>query len=491
MVAQAAEKPNLLFIITDEHNFRTLGCYRELMDKSQGEIWGAGNVVETPNLDRIAHNGVIFDRMYATTPCSTPARATMLTGYYGVQLGMPNNSVKPGDGKYLREDVPTIAQRLQEEGYKTGYSGKLHLAESRTKEEHEWWQPYPVGHPGYNYGFEDNEFMFNGGHCKFMGTPEGGKPYFVNKAKFVEEDENGISIFKDDKGNKCRSMTDFLGQCTVDFIEKNAKNPFYYVVSIPDPHTADIATGKYADMYKGMKFEKPLTYEAGMSNSGPKWQNADGKAGKIVEYNLAQYFGMVKNIDDCVGRMLDKLEEEGILENTIIVFTSDHGDLMGEHARMNKGTIHEASARVPFIMSYGMKSKKSIVPRGKVVSLAANTADWMPTFLSLMGVEPLKGMGRDLTPILSGSAPKDWKDIVFSTKGFVAAIDSRYKLFVDPQDDKPWLFDIEKDPNELINFIDDPAYSDVIKRLAPELIKFNKEVVGNDAKIAKKLKALQ
>ncbi len=498
-LAEAKEKPNLLFIVTDEQSFRTLGCYRDLLPKDQAEMWGEGNVVETPNLDRIAKSGVLFNKMYTSSPVSTPARATMFTGFYGVQLGMPNNSSKAGDGKYLKAEVPTIAQSLQKAGYKTGYIGKWHLAESivrnreSKKEEHEYWQPHPVGHEGYNYGFEDNRYMFNGGHGKFIGMNEDGTPYFGSpKSVFVKNDESGLPIYKDEKGDYVRSTNDFLTDRAIDFIDENSDDPFYCVVSIPDPHTPDQALGKYSTMYTDMKFEFPKTYQKSAPEGTPAWRQPDGKANKITKMNLAQYFGMVKHIDDCVGRMIDKLESEGVLENTIIVFTSDHGEMMGEFGRMNKGVIQEASSRVAFIMSHGIEAKKPLVPRGKVVNLAANTADWMPTFLSLCGAECPKVMGRDLTPILDGSTPKGWNNVTFSTKAFISAIDSRYKLYLEPgkRANDPWLLDMEKDPFEKDNHINNPENDEVVVRLAKELLKFNKEVTGDDKDMRRTLEKL-
>lgn len=479
----AGEKPNLLFIVTDEQSFRTIGCYRNLLTKDQAEIWGEGNIVETPNLDKLAVRGTLFNRMYASAPVSTPARASMFTGMYGHQLGMHNNSNKPGDGKYLRSNVKTIAQCLVDAGYMTGYSGKLHLAEAR--EVDEFWQPFPVpGEEGYNYGFIDNKYMFNGGHGKYIGIDNEGNPYFASKRPTkIGKDEYGNAVYKDNRSSNVKSTNDFLGYCTVRFIEENKDKPFYYVVSIPDPHTPDQACDIYHDMYTHMDFKKPATYFKEKTSKTPNWQSPDGKAEKVETLSLPQYFGMVKNIDDNIGRILDKLEKEGILENTIIVFTSDHGDLMGEHARMNKGTIHEASARVPFLIAHGKDCKNPLVPRGKVVTEAANTTDWMPTFLSLLNVDCHKVAGRDLTPLLAKKAPKNWNDVTFSQLGFSAAIDSRYKLRVSPFNEEPWLLDIVEDPDELVNFIDNPKYKDVVVRLAKELKRYNKECNQSNEKI--------
>lgn len=469
-------QPNLVFIVTDEHNLRTLGCYRELLHKEQAEIWGPGNVVETPHIDSIARNGTLFNRMYASAPVCTPARASMFTGMYGHQLGMPNNSSKPGDGKYLRAEVDTIGKVLRNAGYMTGYSGKLHLAEKEADAKAMFWQPHPVGNPGYDYGFTDNKYMYNGGHHKFNGMDESGVPYRASKRpEKTGTDAAGQPVYKDARSGNVKFTTDWLADRAIEFIDKNKDNPFYYVCSIPDPHTPDIAREPYVSMYQGMKFQLPRTYDVPRSKDLPKWQQPDGKAkAKEFQEKLPHYFGMVKCIDDNVGRIIQKLEDEGILENTIVVFTSDHGDLMYEHARMNKGTMHETSARVPFVIAHGRNLKNPRVPRGKVVQEAANTTDWMPTFLRLLNAPCPEVAGRDLTPLMADKVPADWNDITFSKLGFIAAIDRQYKLVLSGKDE-PWLLDIEADPDELKNFAGDPKYASVSKRLAKELKRFMAE----------------
>ena len=487
-LAQAKEQPNLLVIITDEHNLRTLGCYRDQLAQDQAEIWGKDNVVETPNIDKLASWGTLFDRMYCSAPVSTTARASMFTGYYGHEVHVPKNSTKPGDGRYLRGDVKTIAEVLLDAGYSTGYTGKWHLAEAT--EPHEFWQPHPVGMEGHNYGFEDNRFMFNGGHGKYLGLDKQGNPYFAFKQpKAYSTDKYGQPLYKDKKGDQVKFTTDFLTDRTVEFIDKNAENPFFYVVSIPDPHTPDQVRAPYDTMYTHMSFEFPATYNIKMGEDAPSWQKPDGKAKKLMT-SLPQYFGMVKNIDDNIGRIITKLENEGILENTIIVFTSDHGDLLGEHARMNKGTIHETSLRVPFIIAHGSKASKPLVPRDNVVDLVGNTTDWMPTFLELLGVDSPQASGRSLVPILSNKAPKGWNNVTFSQLGFSVATDGRYKLRVSPYQEKPWLIDLKEDPTETINFIDDPKYKDVVQNLAQNLVTYNKEHNKSNEKVAAVLQSL-
>ena len=481
------QKVNLLFIVTDEHNFRTLGCYRDQLAKDQAEVWGPGNVVETPNIDKIAEHGVLFNRMYASAPVCTPARASMFTGRYGHQLGMPNNSTKEGDGKYLHANIPTIAEVLSNAGYVTGYAGKWHLAEH--EEPDEVWEPHPVGSPDHNYGFQDNRYMFNGGHDKFRGMDDEGNPYFANKhPKKIGLDEYGQPIYEDSRSKNVKSTTDWLTDRTLDFISEHKDEPFYYVLSIPDPHTPDVVRAPYDTMYTHMNFQFPRTYSAPRPEGTPSWQKPDGKA-KVLMKAVPQYFGMVKNIDDNVGRILQKLEDEKVLENTIIVFTADHGDLMGEHARMNKGTVHEASAKVPFVMAHGFKGGNPIIPRNKVIQQAGNTCDWMPTFLSLLGEQCPRVSGRDLSPLFNKKTAKKWNDITFCQLWFSAAIDSRYKLRV-ARNEKPWLMDIEADPDEITNFFDDSKYEDVKKRLAKELLIYNEKYNDSNKFIEEQIKKI-
>ncbi|WP_010136720.1 sulfatase family protein [Ochrovirga pacifica] len=496
--AQQTKKTNVIWIITDEHNFRTLSCYREQLSPDQAYQWGKEAAVETPNIDALAKNGILFNRMYCSAAVCTASRASMFTGMYPMTLGIPNNSNKKGDGKYLKPNVTTIADVLSKAGYFTGYAGKWHLAESRSadgnKDHDEWWSPYPTGHPDDTYGFQDKRYMFNGGHDKFKGLDAEGNPYNASKKPtLIGRDQYGQPLYQDNKSKNVKFTTDFLGDRAVEFIGKNKDKPFFYVVSIPDPHTPDIARTPYDVKYKDMQVNLPKTYYQSFQNKEkmPKWQSPDNKTNnqEKLKNSIKQYLGMVKIVDENVGRILNKLETEGILENTIVMFSSDHGDLLGEHGRVNKGTIHEASAKIPFVMAHGKEGKNPLIPRNKVVNLAANNTDWMPTFLSLLNVDCPKVPGRDLSPIIQGKAPANWKDVTFSRLGYYAAITSRYKLSVQSKG-KPWLLDIEADPDEVLNFIDDKKYSDVIVKLSKELKNYMKISGDNNKKIKEQVEQL-
>jgi uncharacterized sulfatase len=191
---------------------------------------------------------------------------------------------------------------------------------------------------------------------------------------------------------------------------------------------------------------------------------------------MALYYGMVKCIDDNVGKILKVLRADGLIDNTIVIFTADHGDLRGEHHRQNKGVPFEGSAKVPFVIYYPGKIKG-----GTVIGETLGCVDFLPTILSLMGVRTAgKEQGRDASRLFTdGKAPAGWEDITFvrSTGGqgiWLAAISGRYKLIYSGQDD-PWLFDLDKDPDELVNAFCKADYRETVRTLSRRLLAYGKK----------------
>ena len=439
-----ALKPNLLIIQTDEHNFRTLGCYREQLSHDQAFIWGEGNNVETPNIDYLAKNGVLFIKYYAATPVCSPSRGTLISGMYPQHTGVPKNDLPLNDG------IVTYSEVLSKNGYKTGFVGKWHL-DGEGK---------PQWEPERKFGFADNRYMFNRGHWKkFEDTTEGPKVAATNEKGNPTYDLNGA--------NEKSFSTDFLVDKTIAFIEENKANPFSMYLSLPDPHGPDAVRPPYNEMYTHMNFEKPPTFNLDASIV-PSWAKPE-KNPKLTHH---QYFGMVKCIDDNVGKLIMYLREANLLDKTIIVFTSDHGDLRAEHGKHNKGNPLEASAKIPFVVYYPTK-----IPAGTVVENAFNTVDFAPTFLKFMNQKvPSQMEGRNFSELLTDPGNQEnWEDITFMRStglldqgNWVAAVTSRYKLILSKSDD-PWLIDMETDPDELINFIDEATKVEVIKELAKKL----------------------
>lgn len=443
-MAQAPTKPNVLIIQTDEHNFRTLGCYRELLTVEQAQIWGKGNIVETPNIDFLANNGVLFSKFYAAAPVCTPSRASFISGRYPQNTGAPRNNLP------LSDDVVTYSMVLQDNGYKTGFIGKWHL-DGEGK---------PQWAPPRKFGFEQNQYMFNRGHWKNIEDNEGGP-------RIAARDDKGNPSYGLNNSDEKSYATDFLVDKGIEFMEKNKQHPFSLYLSIPDPHGPDRIRAPYDTMYQHLNFEAPPTYSKNAAGA-PSWALPAKRAG----LEQAQYFGMVKCIDDNIGKIISYLKSNDLLDNTIIVFTADHGDLRGEHHKHNKGNPLEASAKIPFIVFY-----PKMIPSGSVVKKAFNTVDFAPTLLRFMGQKVPVGMaGRDFSSVLKDPSTQEaWEDISFMRNGgtannglWVAAVTSRFKLVLSKKDE-PWLTDMQIDPNELINFIKKDGYQDIVKTLAIQL----------------------
>jgi arylsulfatase A-like enzyme len=449
---QGVRSHNLLIIQTDEHNFRTLGCYREGLSREQALMWGDA-VVETPNIDWIATHGAICTRFYATTPVCSPSRAAFMSGRY------PHNTPVNRNNIPMSGNVVTFAEVLQRHGYATGYAGKWHLDGTGK----------PQWAPQRQFGFEDNRYMFNRGHWKQLGDTADGP-----RVKARRGDRPTYSV----EGADAESFTtDFLCDKTVDFIKAHKDQPFCYMVSLPDPHGPDTVRPPYDTMFKDQQYTAPRTFnkpDEGLPSWGTKQGGFQG---------MALYYGMVKCIDDNVGKILACLRENHLIEHTIIVFTADHGDLRGEHHRQNKGVPYEGSARIPFVIH----GPGRIQP-GTVIHEAMTCVDFKPTILRLMGVESLgPDEGRDCSALLTtGQAPENWTDIAFmrgtgEEQGWVAAITRRYKLVYSTQDD-PWLFDLDRAPDELANFFTGDEYREIVRSLSMQLRHYGQ--TRNDPRVA-------
>lgn len=446
--AVASGGPNLVVIHCDELNFRALGCYRAQLPQEQAFVWGAGVAVETPHIDSIAERGALCARFFATSPVCTPSRASFVSGRYPQNTGAISNDIP------MRDEVVTFAEVLRRSGYATGYGGKWHL-DGEAK---------PGFTPARKFGFEDNRYMFNRGHWKKLEDgPDG--------PRVAATDTKGEPSYDVAGADEKSFTTDFLADRALAFIAENKDKPFCYMVSIPDPHGPNTVRAPYDTMFAGLKFEVPGTASKDPS-AAPAWGKPGGKkAGKFA--GMAAYFGMVKCIDDNVGRILAGLKGAGLQERTWVVFTADHGDMCGEHGRHDKGVPYDTSAGIPFLIAAPGKVKA-----GTVIREALGTVDFKPTILALMGAAAGGAdEGRDASHLFSGDpAPDGWRDLTFmriggvgkGERGWMAAVSSRYKLVVSPAEG-PWLFDREADPWELKNLFGDAAHRETVRTLAAAL----------------------
>lgn len=359
--------------------------------------------------------------------------------------------------------IKTWIQLLKEDkpDYVTSYLGKWHL----DGELDPGW-----GDNGRPFGFDDNKYRFNRGHFKYVDEVNGEMMGYKIDAE---------GSFTPTELNE-KFTTDYLMDRGIEFIEKAVENgdPFATIISIPDPHGPNDNRPYFRNLFKDRHFKIPNTAKYGMSfdPAAPGWNYfnlADVPLEEVDQYlanyensndwqvDMQQYFGMVKCIDTNIGKLLDKLDELGIDDDTIVVFTSDHGDLLFEHGKFNKGQPYETSAGIPFLLRYPRKVKQ-----GKLIETAHSNVDFAPTILSLMGVDidnipssDANFQGYDVTEeLLSDEALSyDEDKIIISfdsgkTPIWAFAMKGPYKLVIS-KGDHPWLFDVKRDPQEIYNYV--------------------------------------
>lgn len=443
-VSANAKSPNLLIIQTDEHNFRTLSSYRKLMPQEQAEVWGKGVGVNTPHIDSIANDGAIAMNFYASSPVCTPSRASFITGLRPSATGAHRNGLK------LDPSVNTFAKILKENGYATSYVGKWHLDGVEKK--------YKFGIK-YKAGFEDNRYMMTGGHAPYFRESDEGLVAVQVKKSFTLAQSELIHL------------TDYFTDKTLEILQRDKDKPFAVMLSIPDPHTPDHAKPPYHTMFKDLNPIPPKTMDAKLVAQKPSWAKGGKNEAKGFDAEaLKQYFGMIKHIDDSVGRLLDFLDKNDLTDNTIVVFTSDHGDMYFEHNRKNKSVPYEAAARIPFLIRFSTK-----IPKQKVINKTYTTVDFTPTLLGLMGFKSstlFHGLDASEDFLSSKLVINDDRQTYFmqSSGAWVAAITRKYKLIL-ATNEQPWLFDLEKNPQETINQYGNEAYRDIANSMTTELFK--------------------
>jgi len=386
-------------------------------------------VVKTPHIDRLANEGALLTHFFTNSAVCTPSRGCLFTGRYPHAHGAYRNNIE------LNRDEITLARVLREAGYETGYSGKWHLDGP----------PKPgFMKPSRSMGFDDCRYMFNRGHWKkIVDLPDGGAKAFP------------YQVIGDTK----TFTTDWLTDKTIDFVTRKRTKPFFYVVSIPDPHGPFTVRAPYMTLYNAADMPVPNTLKAGAGKKGRGGGGNDAGMRKAK----AHYCGLVKCIDDNLGRILDALEKAGILDDTLIVFTTDHGEYMGEHGLYGKNQWYRTAYEIPFLVRWPRR-----VPAGLVVDRFVTNVDVQPTLLGLLGVAPCgREQGRDASPLLRGEKA-EWDDVAWIHHSSLqsAGIFTPSRELVLHANGSHMLFDREKDPEQTNNLAADPAHKEAFAALA-------------------------
>ena len=456
-------RPNILFVMADDHAAHALSCY-------------GSRINTTPHLDRLAAEGMRFDDCYCTNSICTPSRATVLTGLYSHRNGV-RTLYDRFDGRQQ-----TFPKLLQEVGYQTGLVGKWHLGHGGNAD--------PTG---FNYW------------CVLPGQGE-----YVDPMMYLMGREHHYSGY----------VTTLITDLALDWLDRREPSrPFLLCVHHKAPHRPWIPHPRYASLYERQDITEPPTFDDDYSTRAtaahnakmridrdlnaedlkgtppPGLSSADEKHWKYERY-IKDYLRCVASIDECMGRLLDYLDTAGLAADTMVIYTSDQGFFLGDHGWFDKRFMYEESLRIPLLIRY-----PRVIPPGRICRRMVLNVDFAPTLLDLAETEPHEPLqGQSFRRLLEGDEAADWRSTLYyrywehlspqhEVEAHYGLRTERHKLIyyygealgatgaVDLSLPPQWeLFDLEADPAELQNVYDDPAYATVVKKLTGRLAAIRQEV---------------
>jgi arylsulfatase A-like enzyme len=478
-----SSRPNILFIMSDDHAAHAIGCYGSRINK-------------TPHIDRIAREGIRFDNCFCTNSICAPSRAVILTGKYSHLNGVRDN-VASFDGTQT-----TFPKILQNAGYQTAMIGKWHLKSDPTG--FDYWNILPGQGDYYNPDLIE------------MGTKKQHTGY----------------------------VTDLLTEIALDFLKnrRDQSKPFLVMLhhkaphrnwqpaprhltlfdntAFPDPETLfdDYSSRSRAAFEQEMTLRDHMSIESDLKMGDPPQRlDEEQQAAWIMAYGpkkeaflkenpegdtlvrwkykryMEDYLGCIAAVDESVGRILDYLDESGLADNTVVVYTSDQGFYLGDHGWYDKRFMYEESLRMPLLVRYPGKTEIPLTNDDLVSNL-----DFAPTFLELAGADiPSDMQGQSLRDLFLNKKIKDWRKSLYyhyyeypavhMVKRHYGVRTEQYKLLHFYYDIDAWeLYDLEKDPHELDNVYDDPSNAEFVRKLQAEL-KGLQELYGDSDTLAQQI----
>jgi len=505
-------RPNFLFIITDQQRADHLGCY-------------GNRVVRTPNLDALAARAVRAEACHVATPSCMPNRAALMTGRMPSVNGVRHNGIE------LSLDETTVVQALREAGWRTALVGKGHLQcihgapaqvppdpkerlsrEARRKapgaynqELGERWERDPAHDLAYPYyGFEQARLTIMHGDEQHGHWRRWLRAQTRDADRLIGPDNAeptpGIELAKCRQAWRTRVPEElypnaWITQRTIELLREHAGTgaPFFIQCSYPDPHHPFTPPGKYWLMYSSADVDAPASFHAAHRNvpTHLKWCRDMRDAGKAVKHTQALFacsereareaialnYGTISQIDEGVGRILAELEQSKLAEDTVVIFTSDHADFMGDHQLLLKGPLHyRGLTRVPFIWADPAGA------RGKTTGALMSTIDLAPTILDRAGVSPWNGIqGKSMLPVLEGRTQSLHASLLIEEEGqrrylgFSDRVKARtlltktHRLSIYAGARWGELYELAEDPDECVNLWDDPGLAATKSALLSEL----------------------
>jgi arylsulfatase A-like enzyme len=470
----ATKRPNILFIFSDDHAYQAISAYGD-----------PRKLIQTPNIDRLAKEGMLFQRCVVPNSICGPSRATILTGKYNHLNGFYNNSNSRFDGSQQ-----TVAKLLQAGGYQTAIIGKWHLVSDPTG--FDYWNILPGQGVYYNppmirNGTREKHIgyttdIITDDSIRWLKNRDKSKPFLLmaqHKAPHREWSPalRHLGHDKDRKYPEPETLFDDYANRSRAVADQDMT-----ISETMTPH--DNKRVRMAQLNDEQRKVWDAYYEP--RNAAFTNANLSGKDLVRWKYNryLHDYLGCILSVDESVGRLLKELEDEGIADNTIVVYSSDQGFYLGEHGWFDKRWIFEESLRTPLLVRWPGVTKPGTQTRAIVSNL-----DFPETFLEAAGL-PIPGdmQGKSLVPILKGETPKDWRTSFYyhyyeypqphHVHPHYGVVTDRYKLvhLYAPDVDDWQLFDLEKDPHELRSVADLPENAALVAKLKGEITRLRTEL---------------
>lgn len=473
-------KPNILLITSDQQHWNTIGAFNK--------------EIHTPNLNRLVREGTTFTRAYCPNPTCTPTRASIITGMYPSQHGAWTLGTK------LLEDRHTVGEDFNRNGYQTALIGKAHFQPLRATEEYPSLEAYPLLQDldkwrkfnGPFYGFDHVELARNHTNEAHVGQ---------HYAIWMEEKgyKNWRDYFLPPTGTMDKSIlhkwpipeefhyNTWIAERSNALLEQYKENnePFFLWSSFFDPHPDYLVPEPWDTMYDPDQLTIPGITPGEHDRNPPHFrmtqeENPDFSAWRETGQGIhgyqshsmqspderkklvATYYGMISCMDKYIGKILDKLDELGLADNTIVVFTTDHGHFFGQHGLQYKGGFHyEDLIKLPFIVRY-----PAHVPEGRISPAIQSLVDLAPTLLSLSSIPiPPAMTGVDQSGVWFGTQPEARNHAICEFRHEPTTIhqktyvDERYKITIYYNQTYGEIFDLQEDPGELNNLWDEPQYA--------------------------------
>ena len=489
---EEVRQPNIIFMMTDDHTTQAMSCY-------------GGNLIQTPNMDRIANEGIRFDNCYAVNALSGPSRACILTGKFSHENGFTDNA------STFNGDQQTFPKLLQQAGYQTAMIGKWHLISEPQGFDH--WSILSGQHEQGDYYdpdfWEDGKHIVEKGYAtdiitdkaiKFLEGRDKNKPFCMmyhqkaphrnwmpaprhlgifNNTTFPEP----ANLFDDYEGRGRAAREQDMS------IEHTLTNDWDLKLMTREEMLKD-TTNRLYSVYKRMPIEVQDKWDSVYAGRIAEYRKGDLKGKSLISWKYQQYMRdylrVIHSIDRNIGVLLNYLEKTGLLENTMIVYTSDQGFYMGEHGWFDKRFMYEESFRTPLLIR---------LPGGKKgdIDEFVQNIDYGPTILDLAGIQiPSDMHGISFLPLLRGEKVENWRKSLYyhfyeypaehSVKRHYGVRTERYKLIHFYNNIDKWeLFDLQEDPMEMNNLYGKTGYENITHQLEKELIRLQKQYQDTNA----------